>query len=274
MGPSLARITLRGFKTIKDLTDFEPGDLTVLIGPNGAGKTNFISFFRMLSWAMATPGQLQVHVAQQGGANAMLHDGAAVTTRIEARLTLETTRGKNDYGFQLSYAGLHPMVRSGDPAAWVPDIANRSSCKEPGRPQLLRACYGESLSTNFTTLRRPRESAVSGLSPTIDGSKRMEAIWLHSCSVWSLSNLRIIGEYRIRFGWCSLFSRHLNYIPSPAVYFCGGERSGPIWYLMFLRLQMGCCGRWPSSHCCSSLKRIFLPCSFSTSPNSGCILMR
>ena len=40
-------MTLRGFKTIRELKDFEPGQMTVLIGPNGAGKTNFLSFFRM-----------------------------------------------------------------------------------------------------------------------------------------------------------------------------------------------------------------------------------
>ena len=72
MRSRLSRITLRGFKTIRDLTGFEPGNLTVLIGPNGAGKSNFISFFRLLSWALAPPGQLQLHVASQGGASALL----------------------------------------------------------------------------------------------------------------------------------------------------------------------------------------------------------
>jgi predicted ATPase len=110
MGPRLTRITLRGFKTIKDLTDFEPGDLTVLIGPNGAGKTNFISFFRMLSWAMTLPGQLQVHVAQQGGASALLHDGAAVTTQIEAALKFETVIANSEYGFCLSHAAADTLV--------------------------------------------------------------------------------------------------------------------------------------------------------------------
>ena len=66
MNNSLARLTLRGFKTIRELDDFEPGRLTMLIGPNGAGKTNFISFFRMLSWALVPPGQLQIYVAEQG----------------------------------------------------------------------------------------------------------------------------------------------------------------------------------------------------------------
>ncbi|MGD0103176.1 MAG: AAA family ATPase [Rhodopila sp.] len=110
MGPRLTRITLRGFKTIRNLTDFEPGDLTVLIGPNGAGKTNFISFFRMLSWAMAPPGQLQVYVAQNGNANAFLHDGASVTTQIEAILTLSTEVATNDYGFRLSHAAADTLL--------------------------------------------------------------------------------------------------------------------------------------------------------------------
>ena len=44
----------------------------MLIGPNGAGKTNFISFFRMLSWALTPPGNLQTYVAEQGGASTLL----------------------------------------------------------------------------------------------------------------------------------------------------------------------------------------------------------
>ena len=49
MRTRLESITLKGFKTIRELDDFRPGQLTVLIGPNGAGKSNFLSFFRMLS---------------------------------------------------------------------------------------------------------------------------------------------------------------------------------------------------------------------------------
>ena len=63
----LEKITLKGFKTIKSLQDFEPGPLTTLIGPNGVGKSNFISFFRMMSWALADPNNLPLYVGQQGG---------------------------------------------------------------------------------------------------------------------------------------------------------------------------------------------------------------
>lgn len=104
MGPKLTRITLRGFRTIRELTEFAPGDLTILIGPNGAGKSNFIAFFRMLSWALAAPGQLQLHVQTQGGASRLLHDGATRTNEIFADLHISTADGTNRYGFRLVYA--------------------------------------------------------------------------------------------------------------------------------------------------------------------------
>jgi predicted ATPase len=104
MRPHLDRVTLRGFKTIRELKDFVPGSLTVLIGPNGAGKSNFISFFRLLSWAMASPGGLQEHVAKLGGASALLHDGPEKTSHIEAHLSLVTDAGENEYYLRLAHA--------------------------------------------------------------------------------------------------------------------------------------------------------------------------
>ena len=100
----LDAITLKGFKTIRELDDFSPGSLTVLIGPNGVGKSNFISFFRMLSWMLVEPDHLQTHVAEQGGASKLLHDGPAITREIEAQLTITTTSGENQYHFRLFFA--------------------------------------------------------------------------------------------------------------------------------------------------------------------------
>ena len=100
----LDRITLRGFKTIRELEGFEPGNLTVLIGPNGVGKSNFISFFRMMSWALADPDNLPFYVGQQGGASVLLHDGPNVTLQVEAELTLTTDRGENQYSLRLFHA--------------------------------------------------------------------------------------------------------------------------------------------------------------------------
>jgi predicted ATPase len=110
MRPRLARLSLCGFKTLKDLRDFEPGALTVLIGPNGAGKSNFISFFRFLSWALVPPGQLQTYVAELGGASAILHHGPTPAREIEATLHLTTDAGLNEYGFRLFHAAADTLV--------------------------------------------------------------------------------------------------------------------------------------------------------------------
>ena len=45
---SLDKLSIRGFKSIRDLQNFELNNLNVLIGSNGAGKSNFIEDFRML----------------------------------------------------------------------------------------------------------------------------------------------------------------------------------------------------------------------------------
>ncbi len=106
----LEKITLKGFKTIKSLEGFQPRQLTVLIGPNGAGKSNFISFFRMMSWALADADNLQFYVGQQAGASKILHDGPSVTREIEAELTITTDTGQNQYSFRLFYAAGDTLV--------------------------------------------------------------------------------------------------------------------------------------------------------------------
>ncbi len=110
MRDRLRAITLKGFKTIRELDGFEPAPLTVLIGPNGVGKSNFISFFRMLSWMLADPDNLQVHVAQHGGASRLLHDGPDTTREIEAELTIETDAGENRYAFRLFFAAGDTLI--------------------------------------------------------------------------------------------------------------------------------------------------------------------
>jgi len=108
--PRLTELSLRGFKTIRTLEGFEPGSLCVLIGPNGAGKSNFISFFRLLSWLLGDPGQLQTYVAQQGGASALLHCGARVTPELDATLAITTEAGQNEYGFRLFHAAQDTLI--------------------------------------------------------------------------------------------------------------------------------------------------------------------
>ena len=104
MAVRLKNLTIRGFKTIRHLENFQPGPLNVLIGANGAGKSNFLSFFRLLSQMLTPPGDLQLHVGSLGRASAFLHDGPGVTQELAAGLSLEGDEGSYEYAFQLAYA--------------------------------------------------------------------------------------------------------------------------------------------------------------------------
>ena len=110
MRTRLESISLKGFKTIRELDDFRPGPLTVLIGPNGAGKSNFLSFFHMLYSVTYGTATLQYHVDYKGGASKFLHDGPAVTPEIDARLTLHSDGGEIDYQFRLAYAADDTLI--------------------------------------------------------------------------------------------------------------------------------------------------------------------
>jgi predicted ATPase len=105
----LIRLELSGFKSIRS-ANIAFDSLNVLIGPNGAGKSNLISFFKLLNWMTPSPGNLQFFVGRVGGANTLLHDGAAVTPQINATLTFETDNGTNEYAMRLFYAAPDTLI--------------------------------------------------------------------------------------------------------------------------------------------------------------------
>ena len=78
----LRRLTVRGFKSIRSLEDFDLRGLNVLIGANGVGKSNFISLFRML--AELAERRLQLFVKEQDGPDALLFRTRKHTSQIEA----------------------------------------------------------------------------------------------------------------------------------------------------------------------------------------------
>ena len=65
----ITRLTIRGYKSIRELENFELSRFNALIGANGSGKSNFIDFFKMLSCMFGTTnGGLQMFVARNGRA--------------------------------------------------------------------------------------------------------------------------------------------------------------------------------------------------------------
>ncbi len=77
---SLDKLTIRGFKSIRALEDFELKSLNLFIGANGAGKSNLISFFRMLHALME--GKLTGYVSDNGGMSDILFNGRKATEEM------------------------------------------------------------------------------------------------------------------------------------------------------------------------------------------------
>ena len=95
MGQKLDRISIRGYRSIRELNGLSLGELNVLVGANGAGKSNFVDFFRLLR-AMREEG-LQTFVRDSGGADGFCFGGVKETPQIAAHLVF----GDNEYQFTL-----------------------------------------------------------------------------------------------------------------------------------------------------------------------------
>lgn len=95
MASSLNKLTILGFKSIRELEDFELQKLNILVGSNGAGKSNLISFFRMLQALIE--GNLADYVRNSGGISDLLHNGRKATREMR----FVTRFGERGYRFTL-----------------------------------------------------------------------------------------------------------------------------------------------------------------------------
>lgn len=95
MEDSLDKLTIRGFKSIHKLKDFELKSLNVLVGANGAGKSNFVAFFRMLSALI--DGNLDDYVRDSGGISDLLYNGRKTTEQMR----FSTRFGPRGYRFTI-----------------------------------------------------------------------------------------------------------------------------------------------------------------------------
>jgi len=85
MGQAISKLTIKGYKSIRNLEDFELRNLNILIGPNGAGKSNFIQFFSFLR--AISKGRSRYFVTDQGGANRILYLGSKATRELVGSIT-------------------------------------------------------------------------------------------------------------------------------------------------------------------------------------------
>jgi predicted ATPase len=95
----LQKITVKGYKSIRSLVDFELRPLNILIGANGAGKSNFISMFRFL--ASVTGDNFPVDVQKAGGPDVFLHYGRKTTQALDLEVNF-TPNGAVSNGYRIT----------------------------------------------------------------------------------------------------------------------------------------------------------------------------
>lgn len=92
---AIDKITIKGFKSIKALEEFDLKSLNIIVGANGAGKSNLISFFKLLRDLI--DGKLNRYVRDNGGATDLLFNGRKVTEKM----VFETRFGNHGFRFSL-----------------------------------------------------------------------------------------------------------------------------------------------------------------------------
>ncbi|MFT5758587.1 MAG: putative ATPase [Alteromonadaceae bacterium] len=89
------KLTIKGFKSIRSLDQFQLNNLNVLIGANGVGKSNFVGYFKMLHELVE--GRLQLWCSKQGGADRVLSYGVKETSALLSVIRF----GDNGYAAEL-----------------------------------------------------------------------------------------------------------------------------------------------------------------------------
>ena len=101
---TLKRISISGFRSVRDLPTFALNDLNIVIGANGSGKGSLVEVFRLLM-AM-TRKNFQKYVLENGGADGFLYNGRQSTTAIKFELEFAShsdfAAGSNFYRFELT----------------------------------------------------------------------------------------------------------------------------------------------------------------------------
>ncbi len=82
MGQAISKLTIKGYKSIRNLDNFELRNLNILIGPNGSGKSNFVSFFEFLLRFEEGEESFTTYVQKKGGAGRFLYLGSKTTDQI------------------------------------------------------------------------------------------------------------------------------------------------------------------------------------------------
>lgn len=170
----LKSLTIRGFRSIESLEEFEPGDVCVLIGANGAGKSNFVEFFRMVR--RIADQSLQKYLLETAS-DALFYFGPPRATEIAVRLELTDV--------VLSFE-LHPRAGGG---AFVTDAS-------------IARKTGDSTSPEHVVLRAAGEISIDAIEIAGQSVKVHEELY-SAVSSWTVYHVHDTSLYAPLRGWGS-----------------------------------------------------------------------
>ena len=101
MKETLEKLSVRGFKSIRELDDFRVENLNVFVGANGAGKSNLIELFRMLLAIMEN--NFDQYILAYNGADGFLFSGPKVTTSIHAQFVFKYHDDYAEHPYRYSF---------------------------------------------------------------------------------------------------------------------------------------------------------------------------
>ena len=138
LGPQtkIDSISIKGFRSLADVSVSCLSDVVVMIGPNGSGKSNVIRFFEMLNWMLKSR-RLAEFVARNGGADDQLFGGSKRTSKIEAAVGLQAGFGKCNYSFSLTFTRPDEFTVADQTITWGKDSEELNAWhrSSPGRSE-------------------------------------------------------------------------------------------------------------------------------------------
>lgn len=154
MGTSLDKLTIRGFKSIRELNDFELNALNIFIGGNGAGKSNLIEFFRLLRSLI--DGNLNKFVRAGGGIGDYVFNGRKVTQQLE----FETRFGSRGFRFCIEQGPFEEAILTNEARYYEPGAKGwwQLGNSPDGTSQLVKEAKGDSKNSKYS---RPVYEAIS-----------------------------------------------------------------------------------------------------------------
>lgn len=146
MADSLDRLTIKGFKSIRSLEDFDLKRLNIFIGGNGAGKSNLIEFFRLLRNII--DGNLNEYIQMGGGVSDFLFNGRKTTPQMY----FETCFGVRGYRFCLKPGPSENVLLTGEAQFRAQDKNGwRELGDSPdGRSKLVQEATGKSPDSKYS----------------------------------------------------------------------------------------------------------------------------